>query len=191
VFIVFETADEYRQFIPRMARRFNLRIDPPDSDGYTLEGISVSSWSEKFGSLRPVFVHEFLHGYLSRTARLPLRGDWLHEGLATHFQLRLHPQDDLSQVIAAGLSSAERALPLNQLCDGRRIPTNRYWQAATLCQLLLSEPKYRRQLSKLFERLTTTNSTDLGPHLKPIWETDWDQLTADWRKHCEAIVNQK
>ena len=190
VLIVFQSADEYRQCIPRMARRFNLRIDPPDSDGYTLAGISVSSWSDKFGSVRPVYVHEFLHGYLSRAARLSPRGDWLQEGLATHFQLRLHPQDDLPKVIATGLSSADRQLPLNELCDGRRIPTNRYWQAATLCQMLLSEPKYRRQLPKFFERLATANSSDLGPHLQPVWETNWDQLTTDWRKHCDAIVSR-
>ncbi len=190
VLIVFQSADEYRQFIPLLARRFSLRIDPPDSDGYTLEGISLSAWNDKFGTLRPVYVHEFLHGYLSRTARLPLQGDWLHEGLATHFQLRLHPQDDLPQIIAAGLSS-QKSLPLNELCDGRRISTSRYWQAATLCQLLLSEPKYRRQLTKFFERLSTANSVDLGPHLKPVWETDWTQLTADWRKHCKAIVDKK
>lgn len=188
VLVVFRSADEYRQFIPQLARRFSLRIDSPDSDGYTLEGISMSSWNDKFGSLRPVYVHEFLHGYLLRAARLPLHGDWLHEGLATHFQLRLHPQDDLPQIIAAGLS-AKNSLPLNELCDGRRIPTTRYWQAATLCQLLLSEPKYRRQLPKFFERLATANSIDLGPHLKPVWGTDWEQFTADWRKHCDAIVS--
>ncbi len=182
--IVFQTGAEYRGFVPRHARRLNVLVQPPESSGFTLQGVSSSSWDAEYGSLRPVFTHEFLHGYLCRASRFPCHGEWLHEGLATYFQLQFHPQANLDDVIAEGLTSAKGQVPLNELCNGRRILLGQYWQAGTLWQMLLSEKRYQSNLATLFERLEAASSTDLGPHLQPVWETNWDKLTTDWRAFC-------
>ena len=189
--IVFQNAAEYRGFVPRHARRLGELVQPPDSNGFTLQGVSSSSWDDRHGSLRPVFAHEFLHGYLCRASRFPCRGEWLHEGLATYFQLQFHPQDNLDEVIAEGLASAKGPVPLSELCNGRRIQLAHYWQAGTLWQMLLSEPRYQSRLAILFERLDAATSTDLAPHLQAVWETDWDKLTADWRAFCNQRPSKK
>src|SRR5439155_18020131 len=103
--IVFQNAAEYRRFVRRHARRLNVPLEPPESTGFTLQGVSSSSWDEEYGSLRPVFVHEFVHGYLCRASRFPCHGEWLHEGLATYFQLKFHPQANLHEVVAKGIAS--------------------------------------------------------------------------------------
>lgn len=180
---VFQERSEYQRFAPRIARQLNSRLDPPEAGGYTLQGISSSWWDEKQGSLRPVYTHEFVHGYLSRTLPLSTTGDWLQEGLAAHIQLEFHPQENLSQLVREGLKSS--SAPLIELCSGRPINTSRYWQAATLWKMFLSEPRYQSKLKELMERLVTANSTGLGPHLDPLWGTDFDKLTADWQAFCE------
>ena len=185
---VFQERAEYQRFAPRIARQLNSRLEPPEAGGYTLQGISSSWWDEKQGSLRPVYTHEFVHGYLSRTLPLSTTGDWLQEGLAAHIQLEFHPQENLSQLVGEGLKSSSN--PLAELCSGRPINTSRYWQAATLWRMFLSEPRYQSKLKELVERLASANSTDLGPHLEPLWETDFDKLTADWRAFCEQRYRQ-
>lgn len=183
VLFVFQERAEYQRFAPRIARQLNSRLDPPEAGGYTLQGISSSWWDEKQGSLRPVYTHEFVHGYLARTLPLSTTGDWLQEGLAAHIQLEFHPQENLSQLVREGLNSS--SVPLLELCSGRPISTSRYWQAATLWRMLLTDSRYQPKLKELVERLAAANSTDLGPHLEPLWETNFDKLTADWRAFCE------
>lgn len=180
---VFQERAEYRRFAPRVARQLNSHLDPPEASGYTLQGISSSWWDEKQGSLRPVYTHEFVHGYLSRTLPLSIASDWVQEGLAAHIQLEFHPQENLSQLVREGLKST--STPLAALCNGRPIDTSRYWQAAMLWRMFLTEPRYQSKLKELLDRLAAANSTDLGPHLEPLWGTDFDKLTADWRAFCE------
>lgn len=183
VLFIFQERSEYQRFAPRFARQLNSRLDPPEAGGYTLQGISSSWWDEKQGSLRPVYTHEFVHGYLSRTLPLSTAGDWLQEGLAAHIQLEIHPQENLNQLVLAGLKSPN--ISFAELCNGRPISTSRYWQAATLWKMLLTEPRYQSKLSELIDRLAVANSTDLGPHLNPLWGTDFEKLAAEWRTFCE------
>lgn len=185
VLVVFQTRDEYRQFAPRYALQLNCEVGPPESAGFTVEGVSTSSWDDRFGTLRPVYTHEFVHGYLARTLPLATHDDWLHEGLASRFQLKVHPQANLSEMVRDGLRTPALRDPLKQLCEGQRIASNRYWQAATVCQMLMTEERYRAGFPILLERLRDLKSNDLGPHLEPVWNTDFDKLTADWRTYCE------
>lgn len=189
--IIFEESAEYRRFITRHARQLKVLVNVPDTPGFTFQGVSSSFWDADLGTLRPVFAHEFLHGYLSRTTRFPCHGEWLHEGLATYFQLKFHPQANLDQLVRDGLSSPKKHVTLKELCNGQHISLTQYWQAGTLCQMLLTEPNYRSKLATLFERLEAAGSTDLGPHLDLVWQTDWEKLTADWRAFCERKFPKK
>ncbi len=38
---------------------------------------------------------------------------------------------------------------------------------------------------ELFEQLRDSTSTDLGPHLELVWQSDWYTLTNDGRAFCE------
>jgi hypothetical protein len=185
VLVVFHSSNEYREFIPRYAQQLNGQASPPESAGFTVEGVSTSSWNTQFGTLRPVYTHEFVHGYLCSTMRLASRGDWLHEGLAARFQQKFHPQTNIPQIVRAGLQNPAARDPLSELCDGRLIANARYWQAATICQMLTTDERYRAGFPKLLERLRDATTSNLGPHLEPVWQTDFDKLTADWRAFCE------
>ena len=185
VLVIFQTSDEYRQFVPRYALKLNSEAEQPKSAGFTVEGVSTSSWDDQFGTLRPVYTHEFVHGWLCRTLRLASDGDWLHEGLASRFQLKLHPQPKFNEFILASLKNPKAHDRLRDLCDGHRIASNRYWQAATLCQMLMNDERYQAGLPILLERLRDSKNTDLGPHLDAVWQTDFDKLTLDWRAFCE------
>ncbi len=185
VFVVFQTRDEYRKFASRYAQQLNCEVTPPETAGFTVEGVCTSSWDDQFGTLRPVYTHEFVHGYLARTLPLATQEDWLHEGLASRFQLTIHPQTNLKEMVRDGLRTPLRHDPLKQLCDGRRIVINRYWQAATVCQMLMTDERYRAGFPILLERLRDSKNNDLGPHLDPVWQSDFDKLTSDWRAFCE------
>jgi hypothetical protein len=181
--VVFATEDEYRRFTPRLAERFVSEAREPRSGGFTLLGIATSSWMGE--RPRPVFTHEYVHSLLSMRADLDNRSEWFQEGLANYYQLRFYPQD-LERIVAPAMSDASLRLPLKELADGRAIPTNRYWQAVTLVELLVEKDPYRGKLKDLFAAFAAAGSTDLGPQLAPIYDTDWTALEAAWRKHCEA-----
>ena len=150
-----------------------------------MHGISASSWDDKLRTLRPVYTHEFVHGQLSRGIRLPSRGDWLHEGLASRYQLQFYPQQGFAAIVKAGASDDGLHLPLDKLCSGASIPTDRYWQAATVVEMMLTHDKYRPQIARLFGEFQKVGSTNLAGHLKPVLNTDWDGLTADWKAYCQ------
>lgn len=183
VLFVFQERSEFKRFAPRHARQLSTHLEAPETAGFTLQGISSSWWDEKQGSMRPVYTHEFVHGYLARTLPLSSTGDWLQEGLAAYVQMEFHPEANLNRLIRDELKSSKS--PLAELCDGRRIGTSRYLQAATLWKMLLSEERFRSKLKELMERLAAANSTKLGPHLEPLWGTDFEKLTDEWRKFCE------
>jgi hypothetical protein len=185
--IVFATPVEYREFHVRLAKQFGGTGQPPTSDGYTFHSIATSSWDMKQGSLRPVYTHEFTHALLSRAALLPDgAGDWVQEGLASLFQLRFHPQDGFPKIVQQGAAYATHRMPLKELCNGNRIPTNRYWQAATVWQMFLTTEKYEGHLPKLFEAFQSNRSTDLGLAIDSVLGTTWEDLDREWQDFCRA-----
>jgi len=186
--LVFSTRAAYQEFFARFASNFNSATIQPDSTGYTMRNIACSYWDEEFGTLRPVYTHEFVHALMAESLYLPNKSAWLHEGMATVYQLRFHPQANSKQIVQEGLSKKDFHMPLSELCNGRRIPMKRYWQAMTVIETLRSNDSYRRRLPELFDAFRKAGSSDLNPHIKPILGTDWDQLTAAWKKFCRAMT---
>lgn len=183
--IVFASRGQYRAFPPRLAALMNSQAPPPPSDGFTLQAISTSYYDEKRGTLRPVYTHEFVHAVLTPSLELQNKGEWLHEGLAVCFQMRFHPQADLVQIVRGGMADPSAHLPLEQLCHGGPIPSSRYWQAMTVVEMLLKDEELRKRLPGLIEAFRAAGSTDLGPQLMPVLQSDWESMTARWRRFCE------
>jgi hypothetical protein len=183
--LVFADRREYQDFTLRLAKELASQATAPKSDGYTLQGIATSYYDPQAGTLRPTYTHEYVHALLGRTLRLQNSGEWLQEGLAVRYQLRFHPQENVAQIIRQGLGDASFRLPLATLCNGKPIPMNRYWQAMTVVDMLLGHQRYVKRLPALLEAIAQAGSTDLGPHLQPVLETDWPGLEADWRGWCE------
>lgn len=183
--IVFQEEASYRRFAPKLAGLFMQVAREPRADGFTARGIATSSW--KGDAPRPVFTHEFVHSWLSVRADLDNRGEWLQEGLASRYQLRFHPQD-LKPAITAALQDVKLRSPLSELANGRPIPMNRYWQAATLTGYFLETESLRPKLPALFQAIQAAGDTNLEPHLKPVLELDWPTLETQWRAYVERVV---
>ncbi|MCA9269137.1 MAG: hypothetical protein KDA41_11735, partial [Planctomycetales bacterium] len=186
VMIVFAREEDYRDFPRKLGRMQNADAARPTSGGYTIHGVATSYFQPEFGSLRPVFTHEYVHALLAAAARLQNRGDWFQEGAATYFQVQFHPQDNLSDIVARGVADRRLHLPLKSLCDGRRIPMNRYWQAMTVVGALAEDDDYRERTPALLEAFAAAGSSDLSPHLESVLHTDWESLERRWKEHCQT-----
>jgi hypothetical protein len=189
--LVFAKRNDYQQFFPRLASRLGAEIAPPSSPGFTMQGVSASSWDVAQGSLRPVYAHEFVHALLSSRYDLPNKGEWVQEGLASYYQLKATPQPNFGDIVRQSLADPAAFLPLETLCNGQSIPLDRYWQAVTVCDMLLNNNKYKRRTPDLFAKLREVDSTDLEPHLEPLYGVTWDEFRSDWKNFCSANYAEK
>lgn len=189
--IVSSTVADYEGFTLRFAERLDGVAAPPKANGFTVQGIATSSWDPKQGTLRPVYTHEFVHALLGAAALLQNRGEWVQEGLATHYQTRFHPQADLERLVQRGVADPHLQLPLPTLCGGGPIPLDRYWQAMTVVETLLGTEQFRTRVPDLLAAFQTQGSTDLGPHLGPILGTTWEGLAQEWQGECRRRYGGK
>lgn len=185
VLLIFATPREFQTFTPRFAQKLGGVAPAPTSDGYTTQGVATSYWDPQFATMRPVFTHEFVHSLVAQWTRIPNGQEWFNEGFATLIQRRFHPQTNLPELVRQGLADPSLRLPLARLCDGKTIPLNAYWQAMTVVELLLTNPKYSPHVPELLEKFVEAGSTDLGPYLNGLLNTDWLQLTNEWITHCQ------
>ena len=180
--VVFAAEDRYRQFPVAMAERLGAAAGPTTAAGYTVQGVATSFWDPRQGTLRPVFTHEFMHALLSATLHLDNTSEWLQEGLAAHYQLRFHPQDNIRAVVTKSLDAAD-ADTLAKVCSGARIPLDQYWVAATLCRMVLEDPALAAKLPAVVSTVQKSGSTAIGP-LLPVLGLSRDELDAKWRAFC-------
>jgi hypothetical protein len=129
-----------------------------------------------------VFSHEFIHALLSATLQLENKGEWFQEGLASHYQLRFHPQANIRSVVSDSLKAAD-ADTLKKVCSGARIPLDRYWVAGTLCRMLLADPALAAKLPAVVAAMQKSGSTALEP-LLPQLGLSWEELDERWRTFC-------
>lgn len=186
VLVVFATRQAYENFAPTFAQRFRSTASRPMSTGFTFHGIATSYSSDNGDAVRPSYTHEFIHSILAQSARLSNGGEWLQEGLASLYQIRFHPQTDFREIIQEGIENENYRAPLKTLCNGERIPANRYWQALTLLDMLMRAEPWRDRFPDLFQTLQNAKTTNLEPHLDSVLQTSWDDMTADWMEFCRA-----
>jgi hypothetical protein len=179
--LVFASEGDYRSFPKRFAAHLASNGPEPKSDGFTIAGIATSSWSGGHPALRPVFTHEIVHSTISRWGYLENSREWVQEGIASWLQLEFHPQADFGSVVAKGLAEASRRLPIARLTDGSAIPTDRYWQAATLIEYLAQRPG---RLPAMLDAFRTAGSTALEPLCESLTGADLAGLEAEWMSWC-------
>ncbi len=181
--VVCAEEEQYRDFTVKLSQRLGAQAAAPTSAGYTVQGIATSSWDPRHGSLRPVFTHEFIHALLSARLDLDNTSEWFQEGLASHYQLRFHPQGNFRSIVAKGLEAGDTDT-LEAVCSGSRIPLDRYWIAATICQMLLEDPTLAPKLPAVVAAMQKNGSTALEP-LLPLLGLSWEELTEKWRTFCQ------
>lgn len=184
--VVFADDADYRAFAPRLAEAFGRGADAPSSGGYTLLAIAHGAWSEEHGGERPTYVHEFVHSYLSCRALLPNRSEWLQEGLATHFQMHFHRQDDLDELVTNAASRLDDAGLIAAITSGEPIASNRYWLAMTLVQTLMERERYAAGFTDLIAAARRNGSTALAPLLAEVYDSNESELFEQWRAWVEV-----
>ncbi len=180
--VIHHNEEDYRAFVPRLGEQLGATAPMPKSDGYHVWGIALSWWiNPAAGVVRPVITHEFVHTILSNYMLIDSsHSDWWQEGVASLSQLRSHPQDNFWELVGEGLEKPEMRTPLEELCNGQSIPMHRYWQAATLVEMLTTDPEYKDKIFDLIAAIRKSGSTDLRPQLEPIYGKDLEQFTKDW-----------
>ena len=178
VLLIFSKESRYREFWSQLAEAFNSKGPTPQSDGYTMLGISGSYFDPRQGSIRPVFAHEACHGLLARALGIASEGDWLQEGLANYYQLRCAKQD--LGPFAKRLITERRLVPLGQLLNGKPIGMEQYAQAALFIDWIMAHPTRKARLLPAMRAMAKQGSMNFSsvskaqfgadlPTIEPIW----------------------
>jgi len=182
--VVFADEEAYRQFPVDFAAALGGTVRPTQAGGITIRGIATSSWHPRYGTLRPVYTHEFIHALLSATLRLDNKQEWFQEGMTTHYQLRFHPQAGVEADVVRSLDAADENI-LREVGTGTGIPLERYRVAGTLCRMLLEDPDLAPRLPAMVAAMQKTGSTALEP-LLPVLGLTWAELDTRWRDFCRT-----
>lgn len=193
ILLVYNALPDYRGFMPRFAAQMQAQAGPlpAGSTGFTAHKVALSYWDPKLGSLRPVFMHEYIHSYVESALLIPCTNEWFQEGLANAYQLRFHPQKNIADMVRMAMADAKYQTPLKELCSGKRVPMHRYWQVATVTEMLLGSPKYRDSFCKLVAAFQQSASTNLDPQLKPVFGCDWRTFEEDWRTFTTTVLLER
>lgn len=175
--LVFADEREYRWFWEGFSARFGMHVVPNREDeGFTWQGVATAWFSDRYGAVRPTYVHEAHHALLERAYGLAAQRSWLFEGLANLEQLEISHQD-LDTVYRRGLRRADTTSSLSELLDGRPIPTDRYWQVTLFAEWLVAEAPRRAALDSALFEMAQRGSTDLRPVVRRHFGSDLDALS--------------
>lgn len=176
--LVFADEAGYRAFWSRWSTDVGSGATPlREDDGYTWLGVATASYSDHYGPVRPVYVHEASHALLERSLGISGQRSWLFEGLGIVDQLEISAQD-LGPVYRQGLMRSDLKTPTYELVSGGPISTARYWQAAMLLQWVLADPGRTAALNASLDQMRARGSTDLRPLLEPFFGLDMPRFSA-------------
>src|SRR5690606_25584290 len=92
--LVFSSERAYRAFWDDYGTKVGSRGRPlPEDHGYTWQGIATAWYTDAFGPVRPLYVHEASHAFIERTLGIDAQRSWLFEGLGNLEQLEVSGQD--------------------------------------------------------------------------------------------------
>lgn len=180
--LVFANKTEYQAFIARLGSLLQAHIRPPTTPGFTVHSIACAVHSERFGPIRPVYVHEAAHALLAPMFGLSNQGEWLHEGLASHYQTTLLDQERrlLARSVAAEPVSWDRML------TGDRLEPTHYAHAMFFVEWLLSQPNRRDALTDWI-RQTRSQPAAALVSITTLLGDDTEQLQNDYREFIQSL----
>lgn len=190
VLLVFAQDNAYREFWPRFAALFDAQIGKPTAGGFTAMGIATTSYSDQFGPVRPVYVHEACHAMLADRLRVGNRGEWLHEGLATRYTLAVSGEK-LDRVVRDALDEPGKRMEFDKLVGGEPIPIFRYWQAASVIEWLLEDAGRAKRFHKAVASMSDSGSTDLRKIAEPVFGMTLSEMETAWLAWAKAKYEDK
>ena len=176
--LVFRSERAYRQFWTEFSAQMGSRARPlSEDDGYTWLGVATAWYTDAYGPVRPVYVHEASHALIERALGLDAQRSWLFEGLGNVAQLEVSGQD-IASVYREGLMRSGVKMPVFEMLAGGAIPTSRYWQATLLVQFLLADAGRMHALANALDDMRASGSADLRPHLERHFGMDVPRFSA-------------
>lgn len=176
--LVFATKSQYQQFWPKFSQKHASVVAPVRSNGFSLLGVAGSYFSAEFGPVRPVWIHETCHALLGPALGLSNASEWLHEGLANHYQLNWTKQN-LRELHRSRLASGSYK-PLSVLTNGKRLRLDDYAQATHFVGWLLANRQRKQQLSSAMTAMRKRCSTELEPICEEHFGMSIDALELEW-----------
>ena len=184
--LVFAREADYRAFWPAFAGKFRAEIAPPTSDGFAALGVAATWHDPAQGAVRPVMLHEATHGLLAREFGLANRSEWLHEGLASRYQLHWTRQDATALMKPRFLRG--QATPLSRLCDGGPITLRDYSQAVLVVEWMLGDPARRRAFDAALAEMRKRGSTKMQALAPDCFGQDLAALERAWSDWLRARI---
>lgn len=182
--LIFRTEQGFRRFWHRLAKLYAASVPPVRSAGYSLFGIAGTFYSDEFGPVRPVLIHEACHALLARSFGLSNSSEWLHEGLANYYQLHWTKQD-AHKLNRARIRNGKHR-PLRELLNGQRIAMRDYAQATLFVKWLIEHDAYKEQFAKALQEMRKRNSTEFEPICERHFGKPLDELELDWLRWARA-----
>lgn len=184
VLVVAKDLKGYQTLFGPLGAKFVATVSPPVSGGYHLQGIGFSFYDPKWGTIRPVFTHEFTHSVLSSIGKIGFEGTgWFQEGVANYSQSQFHDQRGLDRLIRLSIEDPKAHDEFEKLTTGNRIAKKRYWQVMTLVDFLVNDPEMAAKLPDLLSRFDATGKTNLDLHIEVVYGFDFEELTRKWRAY--------
>lgn len=187
--VVFSEKAEYDHFFANYLDALGVDQMSSSADGITVNGIGFSYWDERWGSVRPVFAHEYIHAYLEGKIGLPNRVSfsWIHEGIANYFQFcQLSPKVNLEKKVETMLDASFVDYSFAELLDGRAVRRGHYLKVLTLVAFLQESEAYQEMLCRLLPKLKHAGDGTVSQKDISEWFSSWEELEQEWAVFCRS-----
>jgi len=186
--IIRKSADDYRRTAVDTARDvYAGELTPPSAGGFTFLDYSFSSFDERAGALRPVFLHEACHQLVSRL--LDFRGEngatWVEEGICYVLQNDFTPIEGAKGQALELLGDGKRA-PLSAFDGALKISTGPLNMQSFLVMRFILKGPHAGKWADLREALRE-NKLGLLASVEEAWgikpadfEKEWEEFTRKW-----------
>jgi hypothetical protein len=179
-FVVFEKEADYRAFFPRLGDHYGAGIDAPKADGFSVLGVSGSSWDRRQGWKRPVYVHEAMHSAIEQLLGLASNGNWIQEALASAVQVRVDPETLTVKDLVGG------SVPWAELFADRRPGIARYPQLLSIVEYVAAS--HAEKLPALWAAVHESGrpvNESIPPEMAKALGKSLADLETDWRAWAE------
>ena len=154
--LIFTDAADYKAFFTRLGDTWRVYIPLPTSNAYTVQDITGSTYSPRYGIRRPVYLHEAVHTIAARQLHVRVgvaTHTWLDEGLANYLQVAVFPSSvewsiytrNFARPITADGSTFFK--PLDVLLRRRVKPTHYVQLASLIAYLVEKRPAWLPRLA--------------------------------------------
>lgn len=184
--IVFSQEPDFQAFFPKLGAVLQATVRPPRTQGFTVFSIACCVRSDEFGPIRPIYVHETCHALLAERLGIDNSSEWLHEGLASHFQSRLMAQDENRKQAAADVLRSPAAW--DKLLSGSPIELSDYAEAMFIIEWLQQDAATQERFVKSLANVRQAGSTKFDELILEVCGKPLDEARADWLKYVETQV---